>query len=515
MDSYSLRDETNLKERISQDNSIYTHYLLTVIEKLKDELEEALEFYRKSSMEEFIEKKEKMISGLIKSKDISVTALREHELKVSEVLEELSEKIEFYPSRLEALKMKITLNSNEDKVDENVSSHYLEENRLLDEVWIYILGNITKEDLKLRTANIKSNIDIEELLLKLEEKSRNPSIQLSRLKKMIEDNYFKQKKDLKDRKTNSEKALKDVNWEINLLTYNQNYMLEKVKDLKLEKEAFSSKSSSHHRRIEELEDIIAKNKSEIEHRAMHNYTLNPDSIKQENRLRRLNLICEEKKNYWEEELNNRKKIIDTRNINMLFHFTGLNNIDSIFQHGLLSREMIERKEVNASPSDMSGMRQLSEFISISITYPNYKMFYSKRQAEKNKKWVIFSYNPQIIYSQPCYFSPSNASNKNYNFESYGLEDLFNLEEIREENKLENSYTTDPQAEVLFYKFIDNESILSVYCEDNNMKNHLSRIYPTYSHLFKVNVDLFKPRKDYSFWSEKRDYYSIKSGNTDG
>ena len=38
MDSYSLRDETNLKERISQDNSIYTLYLLTVIEKLKDGL---------------------------------------------------------------------------------------------------------------------------------------------------------------------------------------------------------------------------------------------------------------------------------------------------------------------------------------------------------------------------------------------------------------------------------------------------------------------------------------------
>ena len=60
MDSYLLRDETNLKVHISQDNSIYTHYLLTVIEKIKDKLEEALEFYRKSSMEEFIEKKEKI-----------------------------------------------------------------------------------------------------------------------------------------------------------------------------------------------------------------------------------------------------------------------------------------------------------------------------------------------------------------------------------------------------------------------------------------------------------------------
>ena len=134
-------------------------------------------------------------------------------------------------------------------------------------------------------------------------------------------------------------------------------------------------------------------------------------------------------------------------------------------------------------------------------------------AERHKEWIVLAYSSKVLYNLPCYFTPTNASNKNSSKLS-SLISLFNFPELRNNNQINLSHPTDPQAEVLFYKHIGNEFLTSIYCEDQAQKHRLERLYSSSHSIFRVNQDIFKHRNDYSYWAGK-DYYSISQENANG
>ena len=70
-----------------------------------------------------------------------------------------------------------------------------------------------------------------------------------------------------------------------------------------------------------------------------------------------------------------KEIVKSREIDYLFHFTQLQNLESILEHGLLSRNSMERVGAVGEINDPYRFNGQLGAISCSIWSPNYKLFY--------------------------------------------------------------------------------------------------------------------------------------------
>lgn len=213
-----------------------------------------------------------------------------------------------------------------------------------------------------------------------------------------------------------------------------------------------------------------------------------------------------------------KKICQSRGINYMIHFTKINNIENILKYGLMGRSDLNNRNINFLFNDHNRFDGIKNGICCSISFPNYKMFYSLRHRSSDE-WVIIRLSPEILYRKKCSFFPYNAaSNLVKRKEPYALEALFS--DLPEKNikrsdlNIPSYYTTDPQAEVIFHERIEPEYIIDI-CKNNNNNNMLhfkpkelnvrETGYFNQSSLSAVTDDtsenLFTYRRDYAFWQK--------------
>ena len=155
----------------------------------------------------------------------------------------------------------------------------------------------------------------------------------------------------------------------------------------------------------------------------------------------------------------------------------------------------------------------SEYISVSIEWPNYKMFYKLRCEKPNADWAVLELNAEIICSCQCAFNWTNAGDSisyriplNRRMTKAALEDLFTDRDgypSREELKIPNWYPTNPQAEILVFGVIPVSYINNVYFIDRDTWSEYEDIIPSDINA-NVNKDLFYPRRDYKFWQGQED-----------
>jgi hypothetical protein len=74
-----------------------------------------------------------------------------------------------------------------------------------------------------------------------------------------------------------------------------------------------------------------------------------------------------------------QQICDERDIETLVHFTRVENLSSILQNGLLSRKALETSGQQFLFNDPDRIDGHKEAICLSISFPNYKMFYPIRE----------------------------------------------------------------------------------------------------------------------------------------
>ena len=101
----------------------------------------------------------------------------------------------------------------------------------------------------------------------------------------------------------------------------------------------------------------------------------------------------------------RSEILKERNIKKIVHFTKVENLESIFENGILSVNRLNDSSIAYSPSDPFRLDDKLNMISTSISFPNYKMFYSKR------KLIILNIN---LYQNTLIFSFFKIFNKRNN-----------------------------------------------------------------------------------------------------
>ena len=205
-----------------------------------------------------------------------------------------------------------------------------------------------------------------------------------------------------------------------------------------------------------------------------------------------------------------RDFIATRNIPSLVHFTRIENIRSILENGIVPRSLLDP---GFHFNDEMRLDRFPESTSLSISFPNWQMFYRCRRAERNQgaNWVVLAISTETLVTHPCLFFPTNAANRRFQDDGQeafstrmgliGLNSMFPDDPpgVRQVRGLPEKATTDPQAEILVFDRVLPEQIgaISLMRSDANTEALIRRQMPTVR--LNVGGKLFDPRADYKFW----------------
>ena len=209
------------------------------------------------------------------------------------------------------------------------------------------------------------------------------------------------------------------------------------------------------------------------------------------------------------KLNRQKELYNVLNeqeIEYFVHFTNAQNLENIFKYGLLSVRELQNRGIEFVPNDMERFDNKLGGISLSVSFPNYRMFY-KYQCARKCDWVILLIDPRPILELKCNFCTKNAAsirmrkrislNPVFDFKNMFCEN--SLTKSREKSGIPKKFTTDPQAEILVMEDIPLSAIQGICFRDKEAfekYNYLLR-----GHGIKICIDetYFGKRMDYMYW----------------
>lgn len=165
-----------------------------------------------------------------------------------------------------------------------------------------------------------------------------------------------------------------------------------------------------------------------------------------------------------------QKIALSKKIPFLVHFTRVDNIDSIMQHGLLPISLARERDINPVINDSERLDGRLNGTSLSIAFPNGLMFYRLRKENPDTDWVILALSPSILWSKDVLFCRHNAADTRVSriaSDALRLPTAFEgmYEEIeghksRADQGLKTFDPTDVQGEVLVMEPVEPEFILA-------------------------------------------------------
>ena len=202
---------------------------------------------------------------------------------------------------------------------------------------------------------------------------------------------------------------------------------------------------------------------------------------------------------WEKERSLIINFLETRRIPKIFHFTPIENLASILELGILSRQKLIDEGIKFKPTDDLRLDGLPSGICFSISTPNMGLLKQKRNLAQNSIAVLECATHTLI-SFPFISFPGNAASsafaedKTENFHRYigveGLKNLFLNQEIRNRNGIAINQPTDNQSEIIFLETISNDRILKIHLPnqlDATLEKSIAEIDPT-----NIGLDFHKP-----------------------
>ncbi len=211
-----------------------------------------------------------------------------------------------------------------------------------------------------------------------------------------------------------------------------------------------------------------------------------------------------------------------RGIMKLLHFTRVENLCSILREGLLSRETLDSRGQQYWFNDQDRVDGYKNAICLSIGFPNYKMFYSKREEKKkveevsDSHWVVLLLDAAVLWKLDCAFFQENAASggARISLEDRKRPDAFRdlfQDEFHDDTKvilrqslaIPRYFPTNPQAEILVFDRIPPRYINKiVFWDSTTLRQWKSDNPTTYTQEFCADRNWFCGRFDSRFW--KRD-----------
>lgn len=195
-------------------------------------------------------------------------------------------------------------------------------------------------------------------------------------------------------------------------------------------------------------------------------------------------------------------------IRFLLHFTKASNLANIFSNGILSINELQSNGIFYSWNDCYRYDGCHNASSLSIEYPNYKMFYKYRSLNHTTDWVVLAIRKEVLWEKDCAFCVENAASNSVTQIPIELRkgpqafrrlyDEIPDKPTRQILRLHPATPTNPQAEVLVFGHIEPTYIFSVCFENTETCERYKQLIPN-----NVNIEiqkwLYEPRPDYEFW----------------
>lgn len=148
----------------------------------------------------------------------------------------------------------------------------------------------------------------------------------------------------------------------------------------------------------------------------------------------------------------------------LLHFTRAANLPSIMRHGLYPVSRIAEIGVMPQINDALRLDGHRDGTSLSIAFPNYRMFWKYRQENAEVAWVVLAVHSSVLWLKDCAFCRHNAADARISHQPItqlktpaaftGMFDETPGMQSRQEQRLQTFDPTDGQAEVLVFDVIE-------------------------------------------------------------
>ncbi|MDE0014974.1 MAG: DarT ssDNA thymidine ADP-ribosyltransferase family protein [Candidatus Poribacteria bacterium] len=222
-----------------------------------------------------------------------------------------------------------------------------------------------------------------------------------------------------------------------------------------------------------------------------------------------------------------QQFCEERGITTLCHFTRIENLHSILQEGLLGRSPLETRGQEFLFNDDDRADGHKEAVCLSISFPNYQMFYSIREEKKetqeasDSQWIVLLLDAKVLWGLNCAFCQNNAARKTISRTSLedrkspeALKGMFgDFYNIRHQDLQipdpylmhpKDAYPTHPQAEVLVFGSIPGQFIKAIHFWDETTLEKCRTSYAEkYSQMLFVNRQYFTYRPDYEVWRREK------------
>ena len=226
-------------------------------------------------------------------------------------------------------------------------------------------------------------------------------------------------------------------------------------------------------------------------------------------------VLKEKDTEFQNRASQIQQFCEDRRITTLCHFTRVENLQSILQEGLIGRNLLETHGQKFLFNDNDRVDGHKDAVCLSISFPNYQMFYSIREQKKetqeanDSQWIVLLLDAKVLWELDCAFCQNNAARKVISSTSLedrkrpdALETMFgDFYDIRHQDLLiPENYPTHPQAEVLALDPIPVQYIKAIHFWNADAQNQWLPIstgadYETAC----TDRTYFKYRSDYEVW----------------
>ncbi|KKO61049.1 hypothetical protein VM94_04819 [Janthinobacterium sp. KBS0711] len=194
-----------------------------------------------------------------------------------------------------------------------------------------------------------------------------------------------------------------------------------------------------------------------------------------------------------------------RGIKHLFHFTQLGNLPSILANGLLPTNHLDANRVASIRNDQQRIDGTTG-ICLSISFPNYKLFYPFRLNTPDTQWVVLAIKPNVLWEKDCAFCRQNAAKAEVtNIPLNMRKTLPALHAMfddfpgvpRASLAVPENYPTHPQAEILVFEPIPPQDIVAIIFNDQAVQRQYKAM--NLQQQIVYNTTYFSARRDFDKW----------------
>lgn len=173
-------------------------------------------------------------------------------------------------------------------------------------------------------------------------------------------------------------------------------------------------------------------------------------------------------------------IAKERHIPWLVHFTLIDNLEGIVEHGLLPRETLKKRGYTFRPSGPCLSDECEVAVSVSISTVN-AVFETKRNNNGRADWVVLYLQRDILWTHKCLFTWRNAARNEIKYPIFERDGRWAFSKMFEGSDEKRNgrplwCPTDPEAEVQVLEPIERDCILGVVVYRPELVEPVQRLF---------------------------------------